>query len=115
MLDYLKLIPKVFENPKEIWEGWKNAAKLELGSLPEDQVEEIVKRRMICEACPFMSSNIPNYQTSRVEKHCTLCSCPILSKTASLSSICGADYYNKTHPEKDPLEVRWLPYEEHKS
>jgi len=114
LIEYISLLPKALSHPKEVVEGWVNAAKLELGTLPEDQVEEVVRRRLICDQCPFMSKNaekIGGYKSSREEKHCTLCSCPIISKTASLDSICGAKYYNDTHPDKEPLEVRWDKYE----
>ena len=112
--EYMGLIPKALGNPKQVLEGWVNLARLELGNLPEDQVEEVVRRRLICSQCPFMSENakkISQYKSSREESHCTLCSCPIAAKTASLSSVCGAQYYNETHLNSSPLEVKWNSYD----
>lgn len=108
------MLPKALQHPKEVVEGWVNIAKMEFNTLPEDQVEVIVRRRLICSECPFMSENakkLSNYKSSREDKHCILCSCPIISKTASLDSICGAKYYNDTHVDKPQLEVKWHSYE----
>lgn len=112
--EYINLLPKALANPKEIIQGWYNAARLELGTLPEDQVEEVVRRRLICEGCDFMSKNAQDrglYKTKREEKHCILCSCPIKSKSASMESVCGAQYYNEVHLDKESLEVKWTKYE----
>lgn len=111
--ELIKLISKGLSNPKEVAEGWINSVKLELGSLPQDEVEEIARRRFICSECPFHSEkakSLVGYKTDRKDAHCTLCSCPLKAKTASLSSVCGAQYYNNTHPEKTPLPVRWEEY-----
>ena len=54
-LEYLKLIPKGLSNPKQILEGWINDYNFD--NLPKEQVEEILKRRAICELCPFNSVN----------------------------------------------------------
>lgn len=114
--EYLSLVAKGLKNPKEVAEGWINVVREELGTLPEDQVEEVARRRFICSQCPFVSSNakkLVGYKTAREDEHCTLCSCPIISKTASMDSTCGAKYYNETHNTK--LEVKWLPYESDKA
>ena len=119
--EYLNLIPKALGNPKQVMEGWLNVVKMEVGNLPEGEVEEILRRRLICGACPFMSENALNedtyttimgqpYTSKRKEHHCTLCACPIKSKTASLNATCGAQYWNETNPLK-LLEVKWGPYE----
>lgn len=111
--ELIKLIPKGLANPRQVAEGWINNVKLENGSLPQDEVEEIARRRLICSQCPFESSNatsLTGYKTERTDSHCTLCSCPLKAKTAALSSVCGAQYYNNTHPEKTPLPVRWEEY-----
>lgn len=112
-LEHIKLLPKGLKNPGLVIEGHLNNLRLELGTLPEDQEAEIVRRRLICSQCPFMSKNaeqLTGFKTDRTEEFCTLCSCPIKSKTASLASTCGIDYYNKKHPDK-PLDVKWLPYD----
>lgn len=115
--EYLNLLPAALKHPKEVIDGWINVVKLETGNLPQDEVEEIVRRRLICGQCPYMSENakkLVNYKTSRKEQHCTLCSCPIAAKTSSFDTVCGAQYYNETHPDKPPLEVRWTIYEKDK-
>lgn len=113
LLEYIKLLPLGLKNPELVLEGFINNIKLEHGTLPEDEVEEIARRRLICAGCPFMSKNaekITGFKTKRTEDFCTLCSCPIKGKTASMDSTCGADSYNKTHPNNPPIEVKWEPY-----
>lgn len=117
LTEYLALLPKAIENPKEVIAGWKNVLKEELGLLAEEELEEVLRRRLICASCPFMSANakLNGYKTARVEDHCILCACPIKAKTANMNSICGIDLHNKTHPNEDQLEVKWYPYESTKS
>lgn len=112
LIELLKLIPKGLKNPELVIEGFLNNIKLENGTLPDDQVEEIAKRRLLCAGCPFMSENAKEmgFQTKRTDPFCTLCSCPIKSKTASLDSTCGAESYNKSHPDKPAIEVKWFAY-----
>lgn len=109
MLEYLSLVPKGLKNPSQVAEGVYNSVRMEYGSLPKDQKEEIIRRRLLCASCPFMSANREGYNTSRKDQHCTLCSCPIKTKTASLDSSCGAKTYNERHPE-DPQPVLWEAY-----
>lgn len=114
LTEYLALIPKALGNPKEVMDGWLNVIKEELGTLSPDLQEEVLRRRLICGTCPFMSVNakeLQGYQSKRVDEHCILCACPIKAKTANPDSICGAKYYNETHPKEQPLEVRWTKYE----
>lgn len=108
-LEYLALIPKAMENPQQVIEGFRNKVKFERGTLPEDQQEEIVRRRLICEGCPFNSKNMKDYVTKRTDEHCTLCSCTLSGKTASLDSSCGAKTYNERHPE-DLKPILWEQY-----
>jgi hypothetical protein len=87
---------------------------MEDGKLPEDEVEEIVRRRLICNICPYSSSNAVtnpalNYKTSRVDEHCIMCGCPIKKKTASLSSNCGIEKFNENNP-KQILPLKWESY-----
>ncbi len=114
LTEYISLIPKGLANIDEVAAGWLNVVKEELGQLSEDEQYVIATRRSICAGCPFESTNakeLAHYETKRTESHCTLCSCPLKAKTASLSSVCGAQYYNETHPDKPQLEVRWKAYE----
>lgn len=97
------------KHPQKVVEGISNAVKLEHGLLPEDEQEEIIRRRLICQTCPMMSANREGYTSKRKDEHCTMCSCPIQTKTASLSSDCGAVTYNERHPE-DPKPILWTKY-----
>jgi len=109
LMEYLKMFGKGLSNPQQVIEGIVNTVKMEYGSLPEDQQEEITRRRLICHECPWASMNRENYSSARKEEHCTLCSCPLKTKTASLSSNCGAKGYNEKHPE-DQKPVLWEVY-----
>lgn len=112
LTEYLKLLPSAIPNAPKIIEGFINNVKVESGNLPQDEIEEIARRRMICAECPFMSKNAAEavgYQTSRTDEFCIHCGCPITTKTASLSSNCGIEYYNKLH-ETDPLPLLWTAY-----
>ena len=121
-LEYLRLIPKGIANPKKIIEGWVNDIKLNNSELPDDQVAEIVRRRAICTSCPLNSFFAKksqeykdlygeNYQTEREEPHCAVCGCPIMKKTASLSSDCGLETYNNEHPD-NVQKLKWTKYNE---
>ena len=113
--EYLKLIPKGLKNPQQVLEGWINDYNFD--NLPKEEVEEILKRRAICEQCPFNSINAKtskeyfdvfqkHYETERNELHCSVCACPIKTKTASLDSECGLSADDKT---KD-LQLKWNKY-----
>jgi len=113
--EYLGLFKKGIENPFKILEGIINNTRLELGSLPEDEFNEIVRRRVICENCPFMSKNaekdpLQNYKTDRLDAHCSKCFCNINLKTASLESNCGLEAWNKEHPEHY-INLKWHKYD----
>lgn len=110
--EYLKLIPKGIANIDKVVEGWVNSFKMDLDALPEDEKDVIIERRLICQYCPYMSENAKEkgYKTDRHDAHCTMCGCPILQKTASLSSNCGIETYNLTHPD-NPLPLKWTAYD----
>lgn len=83
-------------------------------TLTEEEQIEIIKRRLICAACPFMSSNAVsnpslNYKTKRIDQHCIWCGCPIEVKTASLSANCGIEDYNEEHPDQ-PMDLKWKAF-----
>jgi hypothetical protein len=42
----------------------------------------------ICNTCEHHSSNKENYKSLRVDKHCTICGCPLATKTKSLGTNC---------------------------
>lgn len=107
--EYIKLLPKGIHNLPKIIEAVTNLAKMELGTLPQEDLEVIVGRRLICTTCPFMSKNAEKagvYKTDRPDEHCSLCSCPISTKTASLESNCGIEEYNNNNPD-NPMELKW--------
>lgn len=121
LTEWIKLVPKVLKNPDKVLEGWINDIKLEHGDLSEDKIEEILRRRAICFECPFNSEKAKtseeykslygkNYQIQLEELHCSVCSCFIDKKTASLSSDCGLNYYNEKHPN-NKQNLKWEKYD----
>jgi len=107
--EYLKLIPRGIANLDKVIEGLANEVKMEFGVLPQDDVDVIVGRRLICSHCPHNSINATKlgvYATKRTDEHCIMCGCPIITKTASLESDCGIEQYNKNNPFS-PLDLRW--------
>ena len=109
-MEYAKLFPKVIKNREAFIQGIYNNVKLNMGKLPEDEQEEIIKRRVICNTCPFNSENAKtseaykllygeNYKTERFDLHCSHCACNIEFKSAALDQDCGMTYYNDLHPE----------------
>ena len=114
-VEILKLIPKGIANIDKVAEGFMNDIRLENGTLSEPQVEEITRRRLICKGCPFESDNKENYETQRTDLHCTLCGCPISTKTACLGCACGAEQYNynnRNNKNIQPEQVRWHPFKQ---
>lgn len=112
--EYLKLIPKAIQNPTNIIQGVINSVKLSHGDLPEDEQSEIIRRRLICDNCPFLSSNAVsnpalNYKTDRFDEHCILCGCNKDLKTAALDEECGISHYNDDNPN-NPMPLKWEKY-----
>ena len=121
--EYFNLAGKGILNFKSVFRGIVNDVKLSHGTLPEDIQEEIIRRRLICNACPFNNNNaktseefknINNGQTykdlaERQDLHCAVCHCNVNYKTASLIEKCGLSYYNDLNPNnKQPL--KWVEY-----
>lgn len=109
LTEYLKLIPSGVKNLPQIVEALTNQVKIELGTIPQEDLETIVGRRAICKTCPFMSKNAVHmgiYTTSREDEHCIHCGCPISTRTASLDTNCGIEEYNQENPET-PLTLKW--------
>lgn len=110
--EYLNLIPGGLKNMNALVDGLKNELKMELGTIPDDEQDEIVRRRLICSTCPFMSKNAVKagiYQTKRTDEHCIHCGCPIKTRTASLLANCGIEAYNIKNPSQ-PMELKWETY-----
>lgn len=119
LTEYLNLIPKGLKNPMKILDGIYNEIKLENNLLQEDEVDEILRRRLICQSCPFFSLNAQSseeyydifkehYQTDRTDSHCSVCGCNEKLKTSSLDSNCGLDTDEKTKH----LELKWNKYKQ---
>lgn len=111
-IELAKLIPAGIKNIDKVIEAKITEVKLANGSLPEDQVEEIVRRRLICEGCEFNSENakrLSGYQTKRLDPHCIHCGCPLDARTACLACVCGIESYNRNHP-KTQKELKWNYY-----
>ena len=120
ILELLKMVKQGVKNPHLVLEGMYNSAKMEYGQMEQEEIDEIVRRRLICDGCPFMSKNAvdsqeyfdifgKNYSTSRKDDHCSLCSCPIKTLTASLSAECGLHVYNEKNSE-NKKELNWDSY-----
>lgn len=89
-------------------EGIKNQIKLSLGALPQEEVDIIAKRRLICHTCPFNSVNAEKdgwYASDRPDEHCTMCLCNIDLKTACLHCRCGIVDHNELNNDK--IEPKW--------
>lgn len=97
LLEYIKLLPKALPNIGQIIESYTNQVKMELGTIPEEDLEVIVGRRLICSECPYMSENARKmgvYAGHQNFPHCTFCGCPISTRTASLDAGCGIEEFN---------------------
>jgi len=109
--EYLNLLPKGLANIDKVFEGVVNEVKMKYFSLPEDEQEEIIRRRLICNTCPLNSLNAKtsqeykdlfngeSYVSERDDLHCSICHCNIELKSSSLSSDCGLSTYNLEHPD----------------
>ena len=115
--EYLHLIPKGLPNSLAIIQGIISNVQLKYGSLPEEEKEEIIKRRLICASCPFNNVNAvtseeyftlttTHYKSKREDEHCTMCGCPLEIKTASLYANCGIEDWNERWPDKQ-MELKW--------
>lgn len=112
LTEYLKLLPAGAKNIGAVVEGLRNSIKLEYGTIPQEHEDEIIRRRLICSECPFMSVNAVKagtYTTKRNDEHCSLCGCPIKTKTSSLQANCGIETYNKNNPNNQ-LPLKWVAY-----
>lgn len=119
--EYMKLIPKGIPHSKDIVESIVNNLSLKIKTMPEDKKNEIIKRRLICETCPFMSKNATtskeylnlvgyHYYTDRIDKHCAFCGCNIDMKTAALNTDCGISTWNADNPD-NKIPLKWKKYE----
>lgn len=111
ILEYIKLIPAGLANIDKVAEGFINQVKMELGTLPPEEVEIIAGRRLICSQCPLNSANATKagwYKSDRSDIHCTACGCPVKTRTASLEMGCGIETLNaKPENLNTPLPLKW--------
>lgn len=120
--EYLSLLRRGVENLPQIVEGISNQIKNEYGSLPEEEQQEIARRQSICLSCPLFSLNIKEdpsefkrlFKEDFVldpirEEYCGSCGCPIKTRTSSLSSSCGLEFYNQLNPTT-PEELKWTKF-----
>lgn len=121
LTEYLALIPKAIPNALEIGNAIVNDVKLKYGHLEAHKKEEIVKRRIICETCPFNSRNAKtseeykeltkeHYKTDRTDLHCSFCGCQVYTRTAALNAECGIYAWNQKNPD-NKLSLKWHKYE----
>lgn len=114
LIEYVRALGQALKKPDIVIEGWLTDAKLMNGELSEEETKEIIRRRAICETCPFLSRNAlesGNYHTVRKDLHCIQCGCPITKKTAALSDNCGIEVYNKRKQNKNKqLPLKWEAY-----
>jgi len=117
--EYVKLIPRGIPNITKIVSGIVSNVELKYGFLREDERLEIIRRRIICEGCPFNNRNASSseeylkvtkghYDSKREDFHCSFCGCPIEIRTASLQSDCGIEYWNSIN--KNTLPLKWEKY-----
>lgn len=120
IIEYLKLLPEGLKNAPAVLEGIVNTVKMEYGALDDAKKEEIIRRRVICQGCPFMSKNATHsseyeevvgkhYSSDREDEHCTFCGCPIETRTAALIKPCGIATWNKNHKDRQ-LTLKWESY-----
>lgn len=118
--EYIKLIPSGIKDADKIVKGIYNSIMLE--NIPTENRDEILKRRVTCEGCPFMSANAKtseeflaltgqHYKTERFDKHCTFCGCPLGIRTAALDKNCGIEDWNEDNPDVQ-LELKWTKHEQ---
>jgi hypothetical protein len=123
--EYLKLLPKALPNADKIIKGIVTEVQYKRGFLKEEEKAELVRRRVICAGCPFMSNNAKtseeylsltgkNYKTARKEDHCSFCGCGIKRRTSSFEANCGAETWNKENPDKT-IALKWTEFKSNKN
>jgi hypothetical protein len=113
--DYTEAVINGINNGDKIIESLIIAAKVKNGSIEitPEELAEILRRKEICEGCPFNSKNLKQlgvYSSELAYTHCSLCKCRIGyddSKEYCLSCNCGADAFNKANPHLKPIELKW--------
>ena len=106
LTEYAKLVPKT--KVPNLLEGLTNQVMMSVNMLPEHEKRVIMKRRDTCNTCEFNSKNakLIGYETEREDYHCSMCGCPIASRTASLLSNCGIEVWNAENPDHI-MPLKW--------
>lgn len=106
LTEYAKLVPKA--KLPNLLEGLANQALMGVNMMSEHEKQIIMKRRDICNTCEFNSRNAKKigYETDREDYHCSMCGCPVATRTASLTSNCGIEAWNAENPD-DQMELKW--------
>jgi hypothetical protein len=114
--EYLDVVRKGISNGDKIIEALAVAAQVKNGSINDEALAEILRRKDMCAVCPFNSTNAKKkgtYNTAIAYEHCILCTCRLGgddTKEYCLSCTCGIEVWNKQHPNQQ-MEVKWGPFE----
>lgn len=118
--EYINLVVRGIPHTKQVLEAVIKDVQLKYNTLPENERAEIIRRRLICKDCPFMSRNAEtsteylnltgkHYDKLRRVEHCSFCGCGIETRTAGLSSDCGVETWNKKHPDNQ-IPLKWTKF-----
>lgn len=118
--EYTELVKNGIKNGDKIIEAIRTSAKIKEGNgeITDEAIAEIIRRKEICEGCPFNSKNAEvqrNYSSSVPFQHCTLCQCRIggeSSKEYCLTCSCGMQAWNDRNPELKPMQLKWTVFEQ---
>jgi hypothetical protein len=122
LTEYINLAIKGLPYSMEILQSVVSNVQLKYNKLPEEERVEIIRRRVICATCPFMSKNAKtseeyltltgsNYKSARDNLHCAFCGCGIEMRTGALTKECGAETWNKENPTKT-IPLKWTKFKE---
>jgi hypothetical protein len=115
--EYLTVIKNGIQNGDKIIEALAVAATVKNGKISEGAMAEILKRKDICEGCPFNSKNAKKsgtYASNLPYEHCILCTCRLGgddTKEYCLSCQCGISVWNEKHGPTQQMELKWGPYD----
>lgn len=92
-------------NLLQIYEGWRN------NLFPPEKLKDVIakvgeERLAICKECPEHSSNKKEYETYRMDEHCTNCGCTLSAKTKCLSCSCPLSKWKEVMTEKQEQEIQ---------
>jgi hypothetical protein len=96
----------LLKKAKLIVEGWRNHL------IPPEELKSLIEavsaeRLGICSQCPYQSENAKKhgYTTYRADVHCTVCKCPLITKTKSLSSECPNKFWDAITTNEEKLKI----------